>query len=354
MASRVSKLFLCDADPVTRIIGAAAAYDGRVEPWVAAYFSSEEIDLAERLAGVRSRLDGLTVELSTASEDWEAADVVLTRRGTINAARLQKSVRLRLIQKLGRWPSGIDVEAAHAAGVQVSCLPRPTLALTAEHAVLLMLATAKRIRLAEEHMAKGKLAPGVSPMAMVCYNWAGLGDLAGLYGETVGLLGFGEVAREVARCLRGFSVRVLYWSRHRAPEEIERACGVTWCELDPLLAEARYVSVHLPLAPATRGWMDTEKLARMRMDGFLINTSRGEVVDEVALYDALIAGRIAGAGLDVHAAEPCAWDGLRRLTNVIVTPHIAGGNRSKILDEAEVVMTNLAAIARGETPAYLC
>jgi phosphoglycerate dehydrogenase-like enzyme len=341
--ARAIHVVLADDDPVTRVIGLAAQMEPSSEQWLRTYFGAESFDPLQSLASLRLRLGDVRVTVSHSS-DWPSADVIVTRRGRLDAELLDACRRLRLVVKLGRWASGIDVEAAEAAGAVVVCIPRRTLALTAEHTVMLMLAAGKRLRQAQELALSGHVAATARPLEGTCYDWVGLSDFRGLTGETVGLLGFGEVGREVARCLRGFSARVIYWQRERVGSDLEQELSASWADLDELLSSSAFVSLHLPMNESTIGFMDGAKFARMRPGSIFVNTSRGRLVDENALLGALTSGRLMACGLDVHAHEPAELDDLRRLPTVVVTPHIAGGERSGILSEAVDVLDRIAAL----------
>jgi phosphoglycerate dehydrogenase-like enzyme len=345
MSNRV-ELALGDRDPVTRIVGLAACWDPGQEEWVRTYFGNERGDPVAMMDAVRQRLGGVRVSIVTGDEP-ALANMIVTRRARLSAKDLDDWPRLRSIQKLGKWPTGIDVPAAESRGIRLTCHPRPSITRTAEHAVLLMLASGKKLRVANDIMSAAR--PSFVGDDGSAYNWAGMDGLRSLHSETVALLGLGEVGREVASILQGFSCRVVYWQRHRASTAEERTLGVTWVDLDEAL-RSTFVSLHLPLTDSTIGWMDSEKFRGMAPGSIFINTSRGRIVDEQALLDAIESGRVSAAGLDVHATEPAPWDALRRHPSVVVTPHTGGGSRLSIIDESRTVMDAIAAFARGTEP----
>ncbi len=277
------------------------------------------------------------------------AAIVIFRRAEIDGTVLAAAPKLRLIQRLGERPEGIDLAAAAAAGVEVSCVPRRSLAYTAEHAVLLMLAVAKRLIEADAAVRAADYDRGrVEPINDVAYNWAGLGGLGGLYGKTLGIVGLGEVGTLVARGARAFGMRVLYTKRRRLDPEREAELQVAHRSLPELLAEADYVSVHAPQTPETESLFDAQAFARMKPGAVFVNTARGSLVDEEALYHALKQGHLRGAGLDNHRVEPrAAEDPFCRLPNVVLTPHIAGGSRLGLLDEIAVLLQNCRAALDG-------
>ncbi|MDB5368958.1 MAG: Glyoxylate reductase [Roseomonas sp.] len=280
----------------------------------------------------------------------EEAEVVLLRRATVDAVLFERCPRLRLVQRLGERRDHIDLGAAAARGVAVSCLPRPTLIRTAEHAILLMLALVKRLREAEGAVRQGTAAGAAGDVA---YNWPGLGGLGGLHGLTLGIVGLGEVGALVARRASAFGMRVLCTARHPPPAPLLADLGAEWRGLEMLLAESDIVSLHVSNLPENRGAMGEAELRLMRPGALLVNTSRGALLDEAALVRALREGRLGGAGLDVHAAEPRpAGDLLCALPNVVLTPHIAGGSRLGVLEEIEKMFANIRAVMAGLPPLH--
>ncbi len=274
---------------------------------------------------------------------------MIFRRGGIDEALLAANPRLRFIQRLGARSDGIDLAAAMARGVAISCWPRRTHQYTAEQAILLMLALSKRLLQADAAVRSGQWdAAKVHPENGVAYNWAGLPDLTGLFGATVGIIGMGEIGSMVAAIVTGFGATVIYSNRRRLPPEEERRFGVGYATLDGLLAESDFVSVHAQNLPENKGMIGAAAFAKMKKSAFFINTSRGRMVDEAALHSALATGQIAGAGLDVHFDEPRrAPDNISRLGNVILTPHIAAGSRQGVLAEVAGLLGNCRAMLDG-------
>jgi phosphoglycerate dehydrogenase-like enzyme len=218
--------------------------------------------------------------------------------------------RLRVIARVGVGTDSIDIAAATEAGVVVTTTPGANRETAADHALAMILAAVRRI---VEHDASVRRGEWLRGGAMTPWD---------LHGTTVGLIGFGHIGRAVARRLDGFGTRVLVADPTLAASE-ERD-GFDVVALDVLLARADIVSLHLPLLDTTRGIISRAELAAMRPEAVLVNTSRGGLVDEDALVDALSGGRLRGAALDVFADEPTVPAGLRGLTNVILTPHVGG------------------------------
>ena len=344
MAPRI--LFL-DDDPVIRVLRMVLS-DAEHDLWIRDYFAPEKVDasrLARAAKGLR-RSDGAVIGLASDGE-FEDATAILFRRGEVNRQLLARHPNLKLIQRLGERSQDIDLEAAAARGIRVSCLPRRTLHYTAEHGILLMLALAKRLLASDRAVREGATAAAGLGDG-VAYNWAGM-DASGLYGKTLGIVGMGEVGLLTARLARAFGMTILYTKRSRATPEQEASAGARFVELGDLLGRSDFVSLNISNIPENAGFANRSLFAAMRPSAFFINTSRGRLVDEDALYEALKAGTIAGAGLDVHAVEPRpAGERFGALQNVVLTPHVAGGAKSGLLDEFEVVIRNCHAALRGE------
>lgn len=345
MASRI--IFL-DDDPIVRV--ARYLLQNRwQDAWLSDFFSPEVVDLAPVLDAARGLTlhDGVEVEL--ADGPARDADLIVFRRGVIDARVLDANPRLRLVLRLGERPKGIDLAAASTAGVPVVCVQRRTLHYTAEHALLLMMALAKRLLPADRAVREGRRQRGtVRPIDDVAYNWAGFNGVVGLRGGTLGVIGLGEVGTLVAGLGKALGMRVLYHKRTRASASEESLLGVEYAALDHLLAASDHVSLHVDNAPGNAGLIGRDAFAAMRETAFFINVSRGRLVDEDALYAALTTGAIAGAGLDTHPIEPRpAHDRLASLDNVILTPHFAGGVRSGVLLEICEMFTHMRAALYG-------
>jgi phosphoglycerate dehydrogenase-like enzyme len=341
------RILFLDDDPVIRVLRMVLS-NAEQDPWLRDYFAPEEVDFAPLIAAAKGlrRGDGAAIGLS----DLEDATAIIFRRGKVTADLIQRHPRLRLIQRFGERSEDIDLKAAAARGVRVSCFPRPTLNYTAEHVVLLMLALGKRLLIADRAVREGSpnaaKVPGVDGSA---YNWVGLAGATGVHSRTLGIVGLGEVGTLVAKIARGLGMKVLYNKRHPAAPEVESALGVQFAALNELLGRSDYVSLNASNVPENTGLANSAFFSAMRRSAFFINTSRGHLVNEDHLYDALRNGTIAGAGLDVHAAEPRpARDRFASLPNVIVTPHVGGGAKSGLLDEFAVLARNCHAAFKGD------
>jgi len=265
------------------------------------------------------------------------ADIVFVMAAPMPREMLAEARRLRLIQKLGAGVDRIDLEFCRAHGIGVARLNGGNAVPVAEHTILLMLATYRQLPQIDRRTRAG--------------NWSkedARGTHHQLQHKTVGLVGFGAIGREVAKRLRAFEVRVLYFDPARAAVNVEQSLGVAYADLDALVREADIVSLHLPLLPETAGIIDAQRIAAMKPGAVLINCARGGLVDEVALAEALKAGRLFGAGIDAFALEPPVNSPLLELDNTVVTSHLAGATRDNFSVVVARAVENAKAVLRGE------
>jgi phosphoglycerate dehydrogenase-like enzyme len=286
-----------------------------------------------------------------------AADFLITEREPISRKHIEvASKRLRLIQKFGRDCENIDVCAAQELGIPVANLIRRSSLSSAENVMALMLALARNLIVAHNSVRavreKNLAARFETGPPRTRFNWASVKGIRILAHQTLGLIGLGEISGEIAKRAAAFGMRIVYYKRTRLPIDQEKATGgAKYLPLNELLAQADFVTIHVPYGPQTEKMVNGEFLARMKPSSFLINTSRGGVVDEQALYEALRQKKIAGAALDVYRYEPVPPDcPLLDLDNVLWTPHMSGGEPEFILQECEDMLANLARVSRGEAP----
>lgn len=243
------------------------------------------------------------------------ADVVMAAGTFVTAEMIVQAPRLKLIQKWGIGVDKIDLEAAKRAGVTVAITAGATSIPVSEHTLMLMLATSRRLPLAHRSLQEGKWI--ASELRTVC---------AKLDGKTVGLFGFGNIARFVAKRLSGFDVTILYHSRTRLDPAIEQQFNVRYVDFDTLLSQSDILSLHAPLTEQTKHLFNAQTFSKMKRGAMLINTARGELIDETALVEALRAGQLSSAGLDTFEGEPPRADHpLLQMDQVVATPHSAGG-----------------------------
>ena len=273
-------------------------------------------------------VDGLAAALKDAEVIWHVLEKFTARH--ITAAPY-----LRLIQKIGVGINTIDVDAASARGIAVCNMPGSNSQGVAEMALALMLACLRRLPWLHDKTRLGNgwnLPPDVAER---CTE---------LSGRTVGLIGYGAIPRILASILVALGADVLYTATSPKDDAIGE-----WRELQELLRESDIVSLHIPITDETSGLLDRDTLALMRPGAILINTARGELVDQPALVDALKSGRISFAGLDVFATEPIApHDAILRLENVILTPHVAWQTRETLERSLAIATENCRRLQDGE------
>ena len=268
----------------------------------------------------------------------EHAEFLLSGFATVNQAMLQHAKKLRMIQKWGIGYDMIDVAAARRMGVGLAIATGSNAGPVAELAVALMLAVYRRIPYVNRAMRQG-LWP-TPELRETCFQ---------ITGKTVGLVGFGSIGRMLARRLRGFDAELIYFDQRRADAETERALNASYAPLQELLARSDIVSLHAPLNAGTARMINAETIANMKDGAILINTARGGLVDEKALFDALVSGKLRGAGLDAFDPEPPAIDNpLLSLDQVVVTPHAGGGVLDNVENVARHTLGNIMRVLRGE------
>ena len=252
--------------------------------------------------------------------------------------------KLKLVQLLSAGYDRVDIEAARRAGVPVCNNGGANAVAVAEHALMLMLAVSRRLVWQHSMVASGR--------------WRG-NDIAGvrlyeIYGRTLGIVGLGTIGKKVARLAKAFGLTVQYYDLVRLTEDQADSLGVRFRLLNELLRTSDIVSLHVPLTPMTRHMIGAHELKLMKPSAYLINTCRGPVVDEPALYEALSNRAIAGAGLDVFDQEPpAAGNPLFGLDNVVLTPHFAGPTWDNQYSRFRNAFDNVQRVARGEKPLWV-
>jgi phosphoglycerate dehydrogenase-like enzyme len=283
-----------------------------------------------------------------------AADALVTRAQPVTAEILAASPNVKIVQKYGGRPDRLDLDAARNAGVAVAVMPLCGCIAVAELAMTLILALSKQLIEAHRTTVTGAyrelgLEPTPSNQRVHAFQWMKLPNLQEVRGQTLGLIGFGEIGTEVAKRARAFDMKIVYYKREPLPAAIETMLGVSAASLDDLLRESDFVSLHVPHGEDTDRLIGARELALMKPTASLINTCRGPVVDEEALIAALGDGTIASAGLDVFTLEPLQHDSaLTRLDNVILTPHIGGGTGGAREKQMRDVLANVVRFAIGE------
>jgi glyoxylate reductase len=277
-------------------------------------------------------------ELLAAIEGCEGVLTLLTDR--VDDEFLDRAgPGLRVVSNFAVGFDNVDVPACTARGVAVGNTPGVLTETTADLAFGLLMAAARRIAEGDRYVRGGKWKTW-GPMLLLGPD---------VHGSTIGIVGFGRIGQAVASRARGFGMRVLYHDLHRADAAVEAEFGATFMPLQELLPASDFVSLHVNLSEQTRGLINAERLGWMKPTAILVNTSRGPVVDQQALYEALRDGVIAGAALDVTDPEPLpADDPLLSLEHCLVVPHIASASRPTRGKMAEMAAANLLAGLRGE------
>jgi glyoxylate reductase len=248
---------------------------------------------------------------------------------------------LRLIANYGTGVDHIDVEAAYARGITVTNTPGVLTDDTADMSMALILAVARRL-VEGERLARSGDWPGWSPTSMLGHR---------ITGKRLGILGMGRIGSAVARRARGFGLAIHYHNRRRVPEALETELEATyWESLDQMLARMDIISVNCPHTPATFQLLSARRLALLRPTAIIVNTSRGEVIDEAALTRMLRNRQLAGAGLDVFEHEPAINPKLRELNNVVLLPHMGSATIEGRIDMGEKVIINIKTFVDGHRP----
>ncbi|WP_275561330.1 D-glycerate dehydrogenase [Streptomyces sp. 5-6(2022)] len=272
-------------------------------------------------------------------------DVVVAQLTDVFDRAVLEDAKVKGISNYAVGYDNVDVAAATRCGILVGNTPGVLTDATADIAMLLLLATARRCVEADRFLRAGKYQ-GWQPELLLGSD---------VSGATLGLVGFGRIARATAERALGFGMTVRYTARSGPvpPERLGHLAGrVRFAEWDDLVRTSDFLSLHVPLTDATHHLVDEKTLRAMKPTACLVNTSRGPVVDEKALVEALRSGEIAGAGLDVYEDEPVLADGLADLPNTTLLPHVGSATRSVRATMAEVCANNAVAMARGEMPAH--
>lgn len=291
------------------------------------------LELLRQRAEVRMAASLEETDLLKAMANVEG--IIIRANGKVTRRLMEAAPNLKVVARHGVGVEAIDRQAAADLGIRVVNTPEANVESVAEQCLGMMLILAKRMRLADKAIRAG--------------DWEARYRLTGneLLGKTLGLVGFGRIGQRLAAmCRLGLSMTILYHDVIAYPDA-EKALGARRVDLERLLGEADFVSLHTPLVPETRGLMGEAALRKMKASAFLINTSRGQVVDQAALVRALQEGWIAGAGLDVYDPEPLPPDSpLLGLDNVVLSPHMAA-HTDEALYRMAMVVTDVLAVIEG-------
>ena len=251
--------------------------------------------------------------------------------------------RLRVVSTIAVGYDNIDVDACNRRHILVTNTPDVLTEATADLAFALILAAGRRVAEGDRFVRGGH---------WMHWEWNCLWGTE-MHGKTLGLYGYGRIAQATARRARGFSMRILYYARHRVSASVEKEFAAEFVDRETLLRQSDFLSVHVPLTPETHHSIGAPELALMKSSAFVINAARGPIIDEEALVQALQAGRLAGAGLDVFENEPRVHPGLMAMDNVTMLPHVGSATAETRLRMAQLASENLLAALRGERPPNL-
>jgi glyoxylate reductase len=262
----------------------------------------------------------------------------------IDAEVFNAAPKLKIVSQLAVGFDNIDIAEATKRGIYVTNTPEVLTDTTADFAWALLTAVARRVVEADKYVRTGQWKVSWHPAMLTGRD---------VYGTTIGIVGAGRIGYAVAKRATGFGMKILFYDVIPRPE-MEKDFGAKKVNLDTLFKESDFVSIHVPLMKETHHLVNAEKLKLMKKTAYLINNSRGPVVDEKALYDALKNGQIAGAGLDVFEQEPTLLDNpLLKLDNIVVAPHISSASLETRSKMSEMVADNLVAFFEGKKPPNL-
>jgi D-3-phosphoglycerate dehydrogenase len=294
---------------------------------------------------VLSKLNVELIKFQCRTEDdvikyCKDADALLNQYAPITRKVIENLEKAKIIVRYGVGVDNIDIKAATEKGIFVANVIYDV-SDVADHAFALILSLARKILLVNQNVKRGK------------WDWKEIQPIYRFNGSTIGIIGLGRIGSAIARRARGFNMKILYYDAIRR-EDIEKELGIIYTDIDTLLKESDIVTLHVPLTNETKHLINEEKLKKMKKNAILINTSRGPVIDEKALYKALKEGWIAGAGLDVLEKEPPLKNNpLFKLNNVIITPHMAWYSIDSLTEIQTKAAEEVARVLSGQLPINL-
>lgn len=271
------------------------------------------------------------------------AKYLITAAYPIKRPLLEKAANAKLILKTGSGVDNIDVAFAQKKGILVASTPGANSHSVAEMTIGMILCLYRKLHFLDRETKLGKWLMFEHRPYMF-----------EMQGKIHGVIGLGNIGKEVVRLSNAFGTKIIYFDANRLPPDKETMLGVTYVELPKLLSSADIITLHIPLLPETRNMIGAKELRSMKQNAILVNVARGNIVDEQALADALTEGRILGAALDTFAVEPVYQENpLFQLDNVLATPHIAGGTRDVLETVLRLSFENIARMEAGEEPIHL-
>ncbi|MCS7114124.1 MAG: phosphoglycerate dehydrogenase [Nitrososphaerota archaeon] len=300
-------------------------------------FSEEALKLINSVAEVERNPYGRAMTEEELLKAVKDADGLIVGNDKINKKVIEHAEKLKIIARHGVGVDNVDLKAATDNNIIVTYTPNVNADAVADFTMGLIFSLARNIPQAYVSLRQGK--------------WEATKFMGvDVHGKTLGIIGLGEIGYRVAKRARGFDMKILYWSRNRKGS-IEKELSVQYVDLQTLLRESDFVTIHLALTDETRGMIGKKELDLMKKTAYLINTARGPIVDEKALYEALKEGKIAGAAVDVYEKEPPDADNpLLRLDNVIATPHVAAYSRETMQRMDMMNAEDILRFFKGEQP----
>lgn len=351
-------ILVVEDDWFTRLVGIVLDPTTSAERYAAFadFMAHDEPDFDGYCARLRARVPGLfpaQVKLVETPEDMRAhlpgARALIVESFRVGRPELEAGRDLVVVQKFGSNASNIDTQACAERGIRFLTVRRRSSISCAEHAIALMLTLARKLHRLVGRISPEQLVDEGGPYRpfdrrhTANSNWARIPGLRTLNESTLGIIGVGEIGREIVVRLRAFGMRILYHQRTRLPEAEEHALQVTYVPLEQLLAESDWVIPQLPGNPATTHFIDRARFAQMKPGAYLVNISRANVVDRDALIEALQSGRLGGFALDpLYESPGRSDDELLRFRNVVLSPHIAAQPRFNVLNDMADLIADLA------------
>lgn len=271
-------------------------------------------------------------------------DFLITPLSTqVDSDVIDNAPNLKLIANYGAGFNNIDIDYAKSKGIPVTNTPKVSTTSTSEVTCGLIIGLSHRMMEGDTLMRHEGFS-GWAPLFFLGHELAG---------KTLGIIGMGQIGQAVAKRMHAFDMKILYTQRHQLDSETEDALGATFTKFDDIIKNADVITLHLPASPTTHHLIGAEQFKQMKDSAMLINAARGPIIDEAALYDALVNHEIAGAALDVYEKEPEVADGFKALKNVVLTPHIGNATVEARDAMAEIVAKNTVSMDKGNKPNYV-
>lgn len=271
-------------------------------------------------------------------------DFLITPLSTqVDSDVIDNAPNLKLIANYGAGFNNIDIDYAKSKGIPVTNTPKVSTTSTSEVTCGLIIGLSHRMMEGDTLMRHEGFS-GWAPLFFLGHELAG---------KTLGIIGMGQIGQAVAKRMHAFDMKILYTQRHQLDSETEDVLGATFSTFDDIIKNADVITLHLPASPATHHLIGAEQFKQMKDSAMLINAARGPIIDEAALYDALVNHEIAGAALDVYEKEPEVADGFKALKNVVLTPHIGNATVEARDAMAEIVAKNTVSMDKGSKPNYV-